>query len=101
MLGEIARVQCVTTATCERAFSIQNVIKTKFRNRLGTQNLNSLLRIALEGPSESADSLLIEAVGLWKNSTKFRYLFSNLQMYLSGQGEGHIAHEEFEYFCDA
>ncbi len=30
VLADIARCQCVSTATCERAFSIQNVIKTKF-----------------------------------------------------------------------
>jgi len=39
LLAEIARCQCVSTATCERVFSIQNVIKTKYRNRLGTKHL--------------------------------------------------------------
>ena len=55
------------------------LIKSKFRNKLGTKNLDSLLRIALEGPKEGAKGILIEAVALWKNSTKFRYLFSNPQ----------------------
>jgi hypothetical protein len=97
MLAEIARVQCISTATCERAFSIQNIIKNKFRNKLGTKNLDSLLRIALEGPTEGADVVLIEAVALWKNSTKFRYLFSNPELYLSGQN----VTEELQYFDEA
>ena len=97
MLAEIARVQCISTATCERAFSIQNIIKNKFRNKLGTKNLDSLLRIALEGPTENADVVLIEAVALWKNSTKFRYLFSNPELYLSGQN----VTEELQYFDEA
>jgi len=77
VLAEIARIQCISTTTCERAFFIQNMIKSKFRNKLGTKNLDSLLRSALKGPKESAKVVLIEAVALWKNSTKFRYLFSN------------------------
>ena len=64
MLAEIARVQCISTATCERAFSIQNIIKSKFRNKLGTKNLDSLLHIALEGPKEGVEGILIEAVAL-------------------------------------
>ena len=97
VLAEIARVQCISTATCERAFSIQNIIKSKFRNKIGTKNLDSLLRIALEGPKEGAKGILIEAVALWKNSTKFRYLFSNPQLYLSGQN----VTEELQYFEEA
>ena len=34
MLAKIARVQCISTSTCERAFFIQNIIKSKFRNKL-------------------------------------------------------------------
>ena len=84
-------------ATCERAFSIQNIIKSKFRNKLGTKNLDSLLRIALEESKEGAEGILIEAVVLWKNFTKFRYLFSNSQLYLSG----HNVTEELQYFEEA
>jgi hypothetical protein len=35
-LADIARCQCVSTATCERAFSVQNNIKQKNRNRMTT-----------------------------------------------------------------
>ena len=64
VLVEITRVQCISTAICERAFSIQNVIKSKFRNKLGTKNLDSLLCIALEGPNEGVEGILIEAMAL-------------------------------------
>ena len=33
-------------------FSVQNLIKTKLKNRLGSKNLDAMLRIALEGPDE-------------------------------------------------
>ena len=52
ILAELAHVQCVSTATCERALSVQKLIKIKVRNRLGSKNLNAMLRIALEGPEE-------------------------------------------------
>ena len=78
-------------------FLFKTLIKSKFRNKLGTKNLDSLLRIALEGPKEGAEGILIEAVTLWKNSTKFRYLFSNPQLYLSGQN----VTEELQYFEEA
>ena len=82
-IADIARIQCVSTAQCERAFSVQNCIKTKFRNRLQTRSLESIMRIALEGPADDVDVFLVEAIALWKNSRKFRYLFSNPARYLA------------------
>ena len=38
LLADIARVQCVSTAHCEHASSIQNCIKTKARNKLDTKH---------------------------------------------------------------
>ena len=84
VLADIARVQCVSTAQCERAFSIQNCIKTKFRNNLQTKNLESVIRVAMEGMRVDRDSILVEAIALWKNSRKFRFLFSHPEKYLSG-----------------
>ncbi|KAL2630950.1 hypothetical protein R1flu_015636 [Riccia fluitans] len=49
-LAAIARVQCVSTAQCERAFSIQNHIKDKYRNTLIVARLDALIPIDLEGP---------------------------------------------------
>ena len=50
VLADLARVQCVSTSICERAFSVQNLIKTRVGNRLGSKNLEAMLGIALEGP---------------------------------------------------
>jgi hypothetical protein len=52
ILAKLAHVQCVSTATCERAFSVKKLIKTKVRNRLSSRNLNAMLRIALEEQDE-------------------------------------------------
>ena len=46
ILVELAHVQCISTVTCERAFSVQILIKTKIKNRLGTKNIEAMLRIA-------------------------------------------------------
>jgi hypothetical protein len=88
-VADIARVQCVSTVQCEWGFSIQNCIKTKFRNRLQTKNLESVMRLALESSIwNDLDPILVEVASLWKNSTKFRYLFSNPQRYLLGHIDG-------------
>ena len=76
-LSEIVRCQCVSTSTCERAFSLQTVIKTSHRNHLNTKHLESIMRLALEGLKENFDYILVEAIELWRNSAKWRYLYSN------------------------
>jgi hypothetical protein len=41
------------------------------------------MRLALESSTwNDLNLVLVEAASLWKNSIKFRYLFSNLQRYL-------------------
>ena len=77
ILAEIAKCQCVSTATCERAFSVQNTIKQKLRNRMSTSNLESMMRVAIEGPNNDFDDILTSALDLWKDVAKFRYLYSN------------------------
>ena len=84
-LAEIARCQCISTATCERAFSVQNAIKIRHRNHLNTKHLESIMRLALEGSKENFDHMLVEAIELWRNSAKWRYLYSNPEKYLSSQ----------------
>ena len=68
LLAEIARYMCVSTTTFERVFLIQNVVKTKQMNRLGTKHLDVVLRVALEGPQDDYDYILVEAIELWRNS---------------------------------
>ena len=40
----------LNSATCERGFSAQNLVKTKLRNRLTEERQNELLRVSLNGP---------------------------------------------------
>ena len=84
LLVEIAWCHCVSTTTCERAISIQNVIKTKQINRLGTKHLDVVLRVALEGPQDGYDYILVEAMNLWRNNAKWRYLYLQSKKYIGG-----------------
>ena len=84
LLAEITRCQCVSTTTCKRVFSIQNVIKIKQRNRLGTKHLDNVLRVALKGPQDDYDYILVEAMELWRNSAQWRYFYSHPEKYLAG-----------------
>jgi hypothetical protein len=83
ILVELAHVQCVSTMTCERAFSVQKLIKTKVRNRLGNKNLDAMLRIALEGPDEEVDDIIGDAIPLWKKDSKYHFLYANPSSYLN------------------
>ena len=64
-LAEIALVLPVSTAQAERAFSQQNLIKTKLRNSLKEEHLAALLRISLDGPDTDVFEFL-DAVQQWK-----------------------------------
>jgi hypothetical protein len=76
-------VQCVSTTTCDRAFSVHNLIKTKVRNRLGSKNLDAMLWIALEGPDEEVDDIIGDAIPLWKKDSKYLFLYVNPSSYLN------------------
>ena len=64
---------------CKRAFSVQNSIKSKGRNRLGSKNLEAMLQIALEG----VDDIISDDVPLWKNDSLYRFLYVNPSSYLN------------------
>jgi len=53
------------------------------RNRLGNKNLEAMLGIALEGPNDNFDNIIQEAIPLWKNETKYRFLYANPSQYMS------------------
>ena len=57
----------------ERVFSVRNLMKTEVRNRLGSKNLDAMLRIALEGPNEGVDDIIGDAIPLWKKDNKYRF----------------------------
>ena len=63
-LAQICRVIPVHTAGVERTFSQLKLIKTRTRNRMNEHTLDSLLRIATEGPPVK-DFPLQKAVQLW------------------------------------
>ncbi len=62
--AKICRVIPVQTADVERTFSQLKLIKTRTRNRMCEKTLDSLLRIATEGPSPQQYPVE-EAVLLW------------------------------------
>jgi hypothetical protein len=74
-------VQYHSTTTCERAFSVHNLIKTKVRNRLGSKNLDAMLRITLEGPDEEVDDIIDDVIPLWKKDSKYHFLYANPSSY--------------------
>ncbi|XP_045208425.1 uncharacterized protein LOC123560253 [Mercenaria mercenaria] len=56
----------VSSVECERGFSVQNLIKTKLRNRLDTRSLYLLMKLQTDGgPKYSFD--FAAAYGKWKN----------------------------------
>ena len=70
ILVDIVRVQCVSTAQCERAFSIQYCIKTKTRNKLDTKHLECIMSVSMEDLCDNLDKVLMEVITLWRNSTQ-------------------------------
>jgi hypothetical protein len=54
-LAYIALIIPVTSVECERGFSMQNRIKTKFRSRIQNPTLNSLMKLAYFSNSHFCD----------------------------------------------
>ena len=54
------------------------------RNQISTSNLESMMRVAIEGLDNDFDDILTSALDLWKDVAKFRYWYSNPERYLSG-----------------
>jgi len=78
-------VQCVFIASCKRAFSVQNLIKTRVRNRLGSKNFEAMLRIALDGPNEHVGDIVCDVILLWKNDSKYGFLYANPTSHLNAR----------------
>ena len=81
--ANIARCQCVSTSTCERIFFMQKNIKQKTRNQMTTTHLDSVMRMAIEGPTKNFEFILEETIFLWKDSRNFRFLFTSFEKYLA------------------
>jgi len=50
---------------------------------LGSKNLEALLGVALEGPEEEYDAILMDAIPVWKYETKYKFLYAKPTTYLS------------------
>jgi hypothetical protein len=48
-----------------------------------TTTLESVMRVVMEGPTKDFDFILMDAIVLWKNATKFWYLVINLANFLT------------------
>jgi hypothetical protein len=72
-LARIGLVLPLHTSDVERAFSVQNSVKTAIRNRIGEQMVNSYLTVGIEGgPIEEFD--FESAARVWRQEKK-RHLF--------------------------
>ena len=52
----ISRLLCavLSTADCERGFSVMKLLKTALRNRISQQHLNAAMLVKIEGPDDHA-----------------------------------------------
>ena len=72
-LAEIVSVYPASTSEVERGFSYQNAIKTKFRNKLGSDHLDQLLRLHLNSPDAHSFPFR-KAYKQWMESKRRRYV---------------------------
>ena len=70
-IAKICRVVPIHSADVERTFSQLKLIKVSIRNRMNEKTLDSLLRIAIEGPPVE-EFPVSTAVRLWANKKKRR-----------------------------
>ncbi|MCO5561009.1 hypothetical protein L7F22_014630 [Adiantum nelumboides] len=69
ILAHLSMLQCASTTSCERGFSIQNIIKSKLRNALTTRSMDALMRISMEGPNVE-DFDFSKSIDMWRNTAK-------------------------------
>lgn len=68
-LLQIALVQPLNRAACERGFSCQNDTKTRNRSRLTVASLDALMRICLYGPAPK-HMRYKDAIKRWRKGVK-------------------------------
>ncbi|XP_070571402.1 zinc finger protein 862-like [Ptychodera flava] len=77
-LTQIALLIPVATVDCERGVSQFNLIKTAVRNRLSTENVERLMRIAIEGPDIEQFDFQNRAFTVWSNMKDTRIFGSGV-----------------------
>lgn len=65
--------RAVGSTTVERSFSRMKIIKTRMRNRMGDNTLESLLLVGMEGPSMLTENLRNAVIDEFKK-TKRRHV---------------------------
>ena len=63
----------INSAACERGFSKMKIVKTDRRNRLSTEQLNSLMTVSLSNPLLKDDVLISRAIGIWHKQKRRRF----------------------------
>jgi len=76
-------------AASERAviLKLQISLKASDFKFLSKLHLDNVMRVAIEGPTKNFEFILQEAISLWKDSRKFRFLYTNHDKYLAGRVE--------------
>ncbi|MCO5547158.1 hypothetical protein L7F22_000601 [Adiantum nelumboides] len=69
ILAHLSMLQCASTASCKRGFSIQNIIKSKLRKALTTRSMDALMQISMEGPNVE-DFDFSKSIDMWRNTAK-------------------------------
>lgn len=92
------------TAEVERGFSIQNLIKSKFRSRLKVDNLDILMRVKMLGPNTADDEALANsavdleaAAAKWQSLKKRNPLKSNAGVARVSRKPKHRFTEDFSF----
>lgn len=71
-----------STADCERSFSSQNLITTKLRCRLSGEHVDALMRVMIEGPTNTEFDCNRALKDLRDRKTRifFQWLFNNIHV---------------------
>jgi hypothetical protein len=72
LLAKIAVTITVSTASCERGFSLMKLLLTRLRNRMSQEMLDALMRINLLGGALLTSKEIRDVVNLWHMATKRR-----------------------------
>ena len=72
LLAQIAMTITVSTASCERGFSLMKLLCTRLQTRMSQEMLDALMRINLLGGDELTDADVAEIVKLWHALTDRR-----------------------------
>ena len=67
-------------------------------NMLGTKHLDVVLRVALEGPQDDYDYILVEAIELWRNSANGGN-YTHLEKHLVGHSSRIGGNDDLHDFC--